>query len=382
MTLQEHIDAAPLWRPTKLPPGPAETALFGVSRTKATMLNFAAMHPQYTVKWVVYADYRQDESPGKIVFETASGTSGAVVSDMRELAALSSVAKIFIACGDHTMDRWASGKAGRALASAGISGFNFGGVYKFNRSRFYEPSFFQKNKNRLEAVYSLLADELSRGIFSGLLKSRLTGDCGYIPVSSYEEYAHPALKITRGAVVVDGGVSDDLSETLKLSAKVGPDGLLVAFEPGLKAFETSQTGLNSRGVKNVRLLNLGLWHKKDALPFMGDGIGAYVADPAKKSGKSTQTGICQLVALDGYCLENGLTPDAIKLDVEGSELAALRGAEGIIRERKPGLIICLYHEKMDLLEIIEWLAGLQCNYRFFLGHHHTSDYDTVLYSIV
>lgn len=41
----------------------------------------------------------------------------------------------------------------------------------------------------------------------------------------------------------------------------------------------------------------------------------------------------------------------IKMDIEGSEVAALRGTEEILRTQKPQLAICVYHKTSDFWEI-------------------------------
>jgi FkbM family methyltransferase len=383
-TFYERLDGAPLWRPSGPPPGSGliEAALLGSSLAKPAMVSFAQTHPTITVRRMAFVDYRQEAWPDRIALETGGEAAEVVVGDIQSLADYPHLAKIFIAGGDRTIDRRAAGKAGRILAEAGVSGFQYAGSYKFNRSRFYDPDFFHKYESRLEALYSLLADEFSRAILTGLVKARLTGDNGYIPVSGHPEYYHPALEITEGAVLVDGGVSENLSETLKFSDAVGPRGLVAGFEPNPEAFATAEAGLAKRGVKNVRLVNCGLWHENDTLPFIGGGVGGRVLSPGADAGDSATDApaLCQLTSLDAYCLETGLSPDVIKLDVEGAELAALQGAEGVIRRRKPKLIVCLYHKALDFLEIIEWLAQLKLDYSFFLGHHFINDYETVLYA--
>ena len=62
----------------------------------------------------------------------------------------------------------------------------------------------------------------------------------------------------------------------------------------------------------------------------------------------------------------------IKMDIEGSELGALKGAVETIKKHHPYLAICLYHKKNDLLEIPTFLSGLGMNYDYYLrGGYHT-----------
>ena len=72
--------------------------------------------------------------------------------------------------------------------------------------------------------------------------------------------------------------------------------------------------------------------------------------------------------------------DFIKMDVEGSELAALRGGVAALRQWKPKLAISLYHKPEDFFSIPLWLDSLRCGYRFFLEHYSIHSEETVLYA--
>jgi hypothetical protein len=73
--------------------------------------------------------------------------------------------------------------------------------------------------------------------------------------------------------------------------------------------------------------------------------------------------------------------DFIKLDVEGSELAALRGALASLRRFKPKLAISLYHKPNDLFEISQFVEDLGLGYKLYLEHYTIWDEETVLYAL-
>lgn len=71
----------------------------------------------------------------------------------------------------------------------------------------------------------------------------------------------------------------------------------------------------------------------------------------------------------------------IKMDIEGSELPALQGAENIIKEQKPKLAICLYHKIEDFWEIPMYIHNLLPEYHFGILHHFPRMfYGSVLYA--
>lgn len=72
----------------------------------------------------------------------------------------------------------------------------------------------------------------------------------------------------------------------------------------------------------------------------------------------------------------------IKMDIEGAEMEALKGAEKVIRVYKPKLAVCIYHRYEDLYEIPMYIKSLVPEYRLFVRHYSDSPSETVLYAVV
>ncbi len=70
----------------------------------------------------------------------------------------------------------------------------------------------------------------------------------------------------------------------------------------------------------------------------------------------------------------------IKMDIEGAELKSLMGARNTIIKNHPRLAICVYHKNSDLYEIPGYILSLVPEYRFYLRHYCSIDYETVLYA--
>jgi len=70
------------------------------------------------------------------------------------------------------------------------------------------------------------------------------------------------------------------------------------------------------------------------------------------------------------------------MDIEGSELAAINGAEQLIRTWKPRLAISLYHKAEDVFEIPERILQIVPEYRFRIRHYGAGLFETVLYGAV
>jgi hypothetical protein len=58
----------------------------------------------------------------------------------------------------------------------------------------------------------------------------------------------------------------------------------------------------------------------------------------------------------------------IKMDIEGSEMEALKGAASTIKNRKPCLAISVYHKPEGIVTIPAFLQNLVPEYKFYLRH--------------
>ncbi|MDL2314524.1 FkbM family methyltransferase [Desulfovibrio sp. OttesenSCG-928-C14] len=72
--------------------------------------------------------------------------------------------------------------------------------------------------------------------------------------------------------------------------------------------------------------------------------------------------------------------DFIKMDIEGAEPDALRGAEKTLRAFKPKLAVSIYHRTEDYQSIPAYLNGLDLGYRFYLAQQSFSDADIILFA--
>ena len=71
----------------------------------------------------------------------------------------------------------------------------------------------------------------------------------------------------------------------------------------------------------------------------------------------------------------------IKMDIEGAEFDALRGARPVIERDKPILGICVYHEQHDLWCLPLLMKAAFPEYRMYLRCHEGDGWQTVAYAI-
>lgn len=145
---------------------------------------------------------------------------------------------------------------------------------------------------------------------------------------------------------------------------------IFAFEPDPWCYEVCCEDFKK--LKGSKVFKAGVSDKTGTLNFQATSDGA---------SKITDKGDIEIktVALD-EALE-GEKVTFIKMDIEGAELSALKGAEKIIRQRKPKLAICVYHKYEDIWEIAEYIWSLNPDYKMYLRHYSNSWIETVLYAI-
>lgn len=71
----------------------------------------------------------------------------------------------------------------------------------------------------------------------------------------------------------------------------------------------------------------------------------------------------------------------VKMDIEGAEAIALKGAKNHILNDHPKLAICCYHKPEDLWKIPEQVMAIRNDYRLYLRHYTDGLHESVMYFI-
>lgn len=141
--------------------------------------------------------------------------------------------------------------------------------------------------------------------------------------------------LSRRAVIFDVGanVGDYARE---VSEVFGEQVELHCFEPSKATFE--ELTRRTAGIEGVVLNQLGVGSTTTTATLYTDGDGStlasmYPRDLERFNRSMDQTESIELVAVDDYCRERAIDHiDLLKLDIEGNELEALRGATKMIDE--------------------------------------------------
>ncbi len=185
------------------------------------------------------------------------------------------------------------------------------------------------------------------------------------------------VQVEPGDVVIDGGACwGDTS--LAFADLAGPDGRVLAMEFDARNLEVCRRNArrNPRVAGRIEWVERALWDATgERIAYEPAGYGTRLVRGWGDSAVACTTTIDDLVA------ERGLERvDFIKLDIEGAELHALRGAQRTLREHRPKLAIAAYHLGDDLATLPAFIAGLDVGYELHLGHYTTHQGETVLYA--
>lgn len=134
-----------------------------------------------------------------------------------------------------------------------------------------------------------------------------------------------------------------------------------------------------QALPGVKMFPVAAWDKNEELIFEVEEnlSGSRVEVGGEKC--STNSIVVQGAALDSIIKER---ISFLKMDIEGSELAAINGAEELIKRWKPRLAISIYHKPEDVLEIPMRILEIVPEYQFCIRHYSAGLYETVLYASV
>lgn len=370
MSLAEYLPHLELLRALQEPSGERPVCIVIPSRELRRLSVWLRRREHLRVSHIIVAD-----APAGAKIEAslpASWGSPAVMGGLASLVGLAACDKVFLFTPEWLV----------RVASMGIPALGGEAIFIPATSdpalarRTPLPGYYGEHAASLEKAWTLLHAGQDRDVFARRVKALMTGDPGYLRVASHAEYDHPLVALEPGDVLLDGGLSDMVECQEAFARKVGETGLVHGFEP-----------IPWMAEKAAEQLKPCPWYHVHALGLAdreGEARFASLRDSSHLAASDCADGVdCRLTTMDAFVGRAGLSRvDAIKLDVEGAELAALRGAQNLIRSHHPKLIVCLYHKPRDLFEIPLWLHQLAPGYEMRLAHSSCGFTDTILYARV
>ncbi|MFA5084207.1 MAG: FkbM family methyltransferase [Candidatus Paceibacterota bacterium] len=214
-------------------------------------------------------------------------------------------------------------------------------------------------------------------ILQGRLKGKKwiigSGVFGYwLGTYEWEKQKLFETRVETGDIVYDVGAHAGFY-TLLAAELVGEKGRIFSFEPNPRNIVYLKKHIRLNNYKNIEVFETAASEKTGSHFFSAEENSFY--------GKISKDGRLEVktVALDDLIGKGKLLPpDVIKIDVEGAELAVLRGAAGILRKYRPVLFLSTHGREIHEL-CLNFLASLGYNFEVFGENEAKTDKEVLVY---
>ncbi len=262
------------------------------------------------------------------------------------------------------------------LDALGFKNFSYLAFYKYSDLELPAPPFiidfkedYKNNKDRYAKVYNLLSDTKSKEVFEKVINFKISFDYSFMDgfTNNFNEqyFDKDIVPDIKNIVFLDGGgyIGDTTPNIMKNYCDYKK---IYLIEPSLLHINIAKRNLLE--AKNIEFINCGLGSKKS---------------------ENTKTKLSQNNCDHNFQAQNTNTidnlintqVDFIKLDIEGAEQDAIKGAKNTISKYKPILAICIYHKAEDWYKIPELVLSIYSDYKIYIRHYMEGIYETVMYFI-
>ncbi len=234
---------------------------------------------------------------------------------------------------------------------------------------------FEEYLNKHKNAKIILADDQRKEAYDLLRNQGVAAENIVIGIymDMKDQYFDELLQFSEDEIFVDVGACN--AETSRIFAEhcKGKYEKIYMYEADQKNYEICLENMKKFQLERTELSNIGLWSEKTSLSFTeGDGGKSKIEESA--------SGTISVDTLDHLLGEVPVT--FLKMDIEGAEMEALKGAANCIKTHKPKLAICVYHKYEDLIDILAYIKFLVPEYKFYLRHYSNILVDTVLYAVL
>jgi len=231
------------------------------------------------------------------------------------------------------------------------------------------------NKSKYHELSKRLEDDRSKRLLTELIEHRMkfSFDISIIENSTEgsKQYFDDFINFTNDEVFVDGGSFN--GETTKQFIELTHQKYkhVYLFEPNTEMLNEAKALLVSH--RNITYFSDLLYSSTCQLSFNNNlGAGSKI-DRNDKMLSHAATTIDEI--------SQNTPPTFIKLDVEGAELDAIKGAENTIKKYKPKLAICVYHEQDHFWKVPQLIMSMRSDYKIYLRHYSNGIFESVMYFI-
>ena len=181
------------------------------------------------------------------------------------------------------------------------------------------------------------------------------------------------MKPLEDEVFVDAGCLNCGTDIDFIEWNKGKYEQIYAFEPDNIMYEKCLSIIENKNLKKIEVVNKGLWSEKRQIGFHHNTNTSLskICDVVEN--------VIETISLDEFMKGGKVT--FLKMDIEGAELEALKGAAETIKRYKPRLAISIYHKVNDYIDIPEYILSLVPEYKLYIRHYSCYKFETILYAI-
>ena len=240
----------------------------------------------------------------------------------------------------------------------------------------WNMEYVQEHLKAFEETYEMLSSESARATMEAYLNAAVadgfhklfTSYCEKIPYfSNYLRGINVDRLFDCGAF--DGDSAHDFIEAYPQYDQI------IEFEPDQYNVQKIEERVKREGIRDLKIVSKGVWSDTTTLCFQAEG---------KSSSSISEEGEIKIDVIRLDDMYDQFTPySLIKMDIEGSELEALKGAAKVIREISPALAICVYHKREDLITIPQYIKSLvkEGTYDYYIGYQGLDLAELVFYAV-
>lgn len=242
-------------------------------------------------------------------------------------------------------------------------------------------SFIKDYEEELNEFINELADEKSKETIIARLSFLVTRKRDYVTNvrSNVQYFDKSILDYQRIKTFIDVGVytGDSILEFEKYNDM--SQCVIYGFEMDEELYACAKRNLKHLGDK-VILFKKAV-SDKDGIEYLAGNLGIMQSiEPGTFSEKEKTEIVFETCKLDTV-LDKDMSDVFIKMDIEGAELSAIKGAELFIKNNHPILAICIYHKAEDIIEIPRIIKNMYSNYELYVRHYSDNQTETVIYAI-